>query len=83
MSFFGGREDEFGDFLACSLFSPVFEFTGQDQARATAEACLLALLDPSAAAAQAAPATAPASSPVNAGKRNFLRGRWGDPATPS
>jgi len=83
MSFFGGHEDAFGDYLSCSLFSPVFEFTGQDEARATAEACLLALLDPSAAAAQAAPATAAASAPVDAGKRNFLRGRWGDPAAQS
>jgi [NiFe] hydrogenase assembly HybE family chaperone len=77
MSFFGGREDGFGDYLACSLFSPVFEFTDQDHARATAEACLLALLDPAAAAAQAAPAKAP----VDAGKRNFLRGRSVGPAT--
>jgi [NiFe] hydrogenase assembly HybE family chaperone len=77
MSFLGGREGEAGEFLSCSLFSPMFEFADHDTARATAEACLLALLDPDAAAAKAA-AESPAPAPVS--KRDFLRGRWLDPA---
>jgi len=78
MSFFGGHEEDIGEYLACSLFSPMFEFADQASARAMAEACLLALLDPAAAAVQAAPAKAS----VDAGKRNFLRGRRDDPTMP-
>jgi [NiFe] hydrogenase assembly HybE family chaperone len=80
MSFFGGREAEFGEYLACSLFSPMFEFADHGGATATAEACLLALLQPQVAAAQAAPA-APAA-PADAGKRDFLRGRWHEERPP-
>jgi len=49
MSFLAGREGEVGEYLSCSLFSPVFEFAGHDVARQTAEACLTALFDPAAA----------------------------------
>jgi [NiFe] hydrogenase assembly HybE family chaperone len=72
LSFLGGREGELGDYLSCSLFSPVLEFADHDTARACAEACLLALFDPDAAATQ----------PVPVSKRDFLRGRWRDPAEP-
>jgi [NiFe] hydrogenase assembly HybE family chaperone len=77
LSFLAGREGEVGEYLACSLFSPMFEFGDHASARQTAEACLLALFDPEAAAAQAA-AAQPAAVPVS--KRDFLRGRWHDPA---
>jgi [NiFe] hydrogenase assembly HybE family chaperone len=71
LSFLGGREGEAGEYLTCSLFSPVFEFADQAAARQMAEACLLALLDPQAAAAQAAPAREPQPS---LSRRRFLGG---------
>jgi len=77
MSFLAGREGEVGEYLSCSLFSPVFEFAGHDVARQTAEACLAALFDP---AAGGRPATEPAqeqdAEPASVSKRDFLRGRW-------
>lgn len=73
LSFLGGREGEAGEFLACSLFSPVFEFADPVAARQMAEACLLALLDPQAAAEQAAAARA--TPPMS--RRRFLRGAGG------
>jgi [NiFe] hydrogenase assembly HybE family chaperone len=79
MSFLGGREGEAGEYLSCSLFSPMFEFAGHDDARATAEACLLALLDPDAAAAQVAAESTP---PPPMRRREFLSGRR-EPAAPS
>ena len=36
--FIGGRDALLGDYQACSLFSPMFEFANQDGARATAVA---------------------------------------------
>ena len=44
--FIGGREDAIGEYQACSLFSPMFEFADHATARQTAEACLRALFDP-------------------------------------
>jgi [NiFe] hydrogenase assembly HybE family chaperone len=73
LGFLAGREGEAGEYLSCSLFSPVFEFADQAAARQMAEACLLALLDPEAAAAQAGAG----SGPAQPGKREFLRGNWG------
>jgi [NiFe] hydrogenase assembly HybE family chaperone len=70
LSFLAGREGEAGEYLACSLFSPMFEFADHATARQTAEACLGALFDP----ATAAPPAAAAPPPVS--KRDFLRGRW-------
>ncbi len=43
--FIGGRDPALGDYQACSLFSPMFEFTDQHGARATALAALDALFD--------------------------------------
>ena len=43
--FIGGREDAIGEYQACSLFSPMFEFADHETARLTAEACLKALFD--------------------------------------
>jgi [NiFe] hydrogenase assembly HybE family chaperone len=76
MSFLAGREGEVGEYLACSLFSPVFEFADQTAARQTADACLLALFEPEAALAQASPAVQ--AAPVDRGRRAFLRGRRQD-----
>lgn len=43
--FIAGREDTLGDYLACSLFSPMFEFDDQETARLTASAARAALFD--------------------------------------
>lgn len=48
--FIGAHEPGLGDFEACSLFSPMFEFTDQPAAVATAEAVLKQLREPVAAA---------------------------------
>ena len=61
--FIGGRDALVGDYQACSLFSPMFEFADQGGAQATAEAVLAGLL---CAATPAAPAVS---------KRDFLFGR--------
>lgn len=71
--FIGGRDPVLGDYQACSLFSPMFEFADQAGARATALAALDALFD----AAQRASADRPqhdaaASRPVT--KRELLFG---------
>jgi [NiFe] hydrogenase assembly HybE family chaperone len=65
--FVAGCEDEIGEFHACSLFSPMFEFADHAAARLTAEAALQALLDP-ANGDDAPRGGAPMS------KREFLRG---------
>ena len=80
MSFLAGREGEVGEYLSCSLFSPMFEFAEHDVARQTAEACLVALFDP-AVAGQPAAEPGPRAEPAPVSKRDFLRGRWHRPAT--
>lgn len=83
MSFLAGREGELGDYLACSLFSPVFEFADQGAARQTAVACLVALFDRATAAGQSAEDQKPqAAAPSAINKRDFLRGRWHRRAEP-
>ena len=79
LSFLAGREGEVGEYLSCSLFSPVFEFADHDAARQTAEACLTALFDTATAAPPPELATEPAA-PAAVSKRDFLRGRWQAPA---
>jgi [NiFe] hydrogenase assembly HybE family chaperone len=75
LSFLAASEGEVGDYLSCSLFSPVFEFADHDTARQTAEACLSALFD--AATGAKPPALAEdRAAPESASKRDFLRGRW-------
>jgi [NiFe] hydrogenase assembly HybE family chaperone len=75
--FIGGRDGELGDYQACSLFSPMFDFADHEAARATAEAALAALFDvgnrPDSPVPAAAPVgtTAPAA---NLSKRSFLFG---------
>jgi [NiFe] hydrogenase assembly HybE family chaperone len=79
--FIGGRDAELGDYQACSLFSPMFEFADPPGARATALAALAALFDPGQRAQGTdfpAPPPAPALS-----KRDFLFGhRGGVPREP-
>ena len=82
--FIGGHEPTLGDYQACSLFSPMFEFADQSEARATALAALEALFDPASREAppdRAAPlsgATTPAAVSAEAApmlsKRDFLFG---------
>ena len=43
--FIGGREETVGEYQACSLFSPMFEFADHATARQTAEVCLHARFD--------------------------------------
>jgi [NiFe] hydrogenase assembly HybE family chaperone len=64
--FIAGHEPAFGNFEACSLFSPMFEFADQATARATAEAVLNGLRRP--AMAEATPPALPA-------RRAFFLGR--------
>ena len=85
--FIGGREPTLGDYQSCSLFSPMFEFADQREARSTALAALDALFDPAsreaASADPAAPSAAqtpppaeqpPAERPPRLSKREFLFG---------
>jgi [NiFe] hydrogenase assembly HybE family chaperone len=62
--FVAGREDTVGEYQACSLFSPMFEFADHAAARLTAQAALTALFD--AVHDEAAPSPA---------RRAFLGGR--------
>ena len=86
--FIGSRDDVLGDYQACSLFSPMFEFADHASAVATAQAALAALFDarhhagadlPPAAAAISAPAPAPAPDARTLSKRGFL---FGTPSPP-
>jgi [NiFe] hydrogenase assembly HybE family chaperone len=43
--FIAGHEDTLGEYLACSLFSPMFEFADHETARLTASAARAALFD--------------------------------------
>ncbi len=67
--FLGAHDAELGPWLACSLFSPMFEFDSAAAAEATAAAALQALLGD-----DAGPSPAP---PADAGKRAFLFGAGG------
>ena len=82
--FIGGHDPALGDYQACSLFSPMFEFANPQGAHDTAVASMAALFDgatrepgearaaPAAADATAAGAAAPAPRAVS--KRDFLFG---------
>jgi [NiFe] hydrogenase assembly HybE family chaperone len=79
--FIGGRAPALGDYQACSLFSPMFEFANHGGARDTAVAALDALFDGTnreageVAHAPAVPASpAPARTPHALSKRDFLFG---------
>jgi [NiFe] hydrogenase assembly HybE family chaperone len=75
--FIGGRDPALGDYQACSLFSPMFEFSDPANARDTAVAALAALFDRASreageAAVDAQARLSPAVRPVS--KRDFLFG---------
>lgn len=87
--FIGSHDAVLGDYQACSLFSPMFEFSDQAAAEATAMASLAALFDAATrlgsdvppvetgapASAGPAPATpAPAAAGPALSKRDFLFG---------
>jgi [NiFe] hydrogenase assembly HybE family chaperone len=70
--FIAAHEPRLGDYHACSLFSPMFEFADQETARVAASAARAALLDPGANE----PASASDESPQLGApmtKRDFLR----------
>jgi [NiFe] hydrogenase assembly HybE family chaperone len=78
--FIGGFESTIGDYQACSLFSPMFDFDHQAGAHDTAAAALEALFDlahreadETGVAADAPAAAAPAARPLS--KRDFLFGQ--------
>ena len=58
--FIGARDPALGDYQACSLFSPMFEFASQQGAHDTAVAALDALFD----AASREPGELPSAGPV-------------------
>jgi [NiFe] hydrogenase assembly HybE family chaperone len=81
--FIGARDPVLGDYQACSLFSPMFDFADQVGAHDTAVAALEALFDagsreagevalPPRTAAEAPVQPAPAAKPMS--KRDFLFG---------
>jgi len=72
--FIGGRDADLGDYQACSLFSPMFEFADDEAACATAEAALAALFDAGNRPDSPAPAAEPAAPAPTLSKRSFLFG---------
>ena len=72
--FIGSRDASLGDYQACSLFSPMFDFADHAGARATALAALEALFD--SRQRDAAEVRAEAPQPARTiSKRGFLFGR--------
>ena len=63
--FIGNRDAVLGDYQACSLFSPMFEFADQTAARDTALAALVALFDAAHRAGPDAPQTRSAAAAVS------------------
>ena len=79
-AFLGSDEPETGPFLACSLVSPMDQFSEQRAALATAEAALALLHQPPAAPARGCAPAAPPKEvrvdlPKPLSKRAFLFGR--------
>ena len=75
--FIGGRDAELGDYQACSLFSPMFEFSDPASAHDTAVAALDALFDRASRDAGEVAVQVPASPSTTArpvSKRDFLFG---------
>lgn len=71
--FVGARDAAAGEYLACSLFSPVLEFADQDTARAVAAQALLALLD-ARTAHEPGPVEQRVAAPLT--RRDLLRARF-------
>ena len=85
--FIGARDAALGDYQACSLFSPMFEFADAEAARDTAVAALAALFDTATREAGAVPLAPSAGAkagdravaetlpiPKTVSKRDFLFG---------
>ena len=70
--FVAGREETIGEYQACSLFSPMFEFADHESARLTAQAALQALFDAANGDTAYAPPAPPARPLLS--KRAFLGG---------
>lgn len=82
LKFIAERDDQLGPYQACSLFSPMSAFRGQDDARAAAEAVLHGLFSETPAAE---PVVVPRVGPLAElqeavaapmSKRDFLRGSF-------
>ncbi|MCC7215314.1 MAG: [NiFe]-hydrogenase assembly chaperone HybE [Burkholderiales bacterium] len=71
--FVGAHDGAAGEYLACSLFSPVFEFADQVTARAVAEQALVALLD-AGTAHESGPIERRIEAPLT--RRDLLRGSF-------
>jgi [NiFe] hydrogenase assembly HybE family chaperone len=69
--FIGARHAALGDYQACSLFSPMFDFANQEGARDTARAVLGALFD-----GPPAPSTPPTAAPAMAEPRALSKREW-------
>jgi [NiFe] hydrogenase assembly HybE family chaperone len=69
--FIGARHAALGDYQACSLFSPMFDFANQEGARDTALAVLGALFE-----RPAATLTSPAAAPAIAAPRALSKREW-------
>jgi [NiFe] hydrogenase assembly HybE family chaperone len=69
-----GDIEGIGKIASCSLFSPMFDFTAMDQARATAEAAFVEILLPPAEHERP---VAKVASAVD--RRRFLRGELAEP----
>lgn len=85
--FIGAQDAQLGPWLACSLFSPMFEFADMATAEATALAVLQGLFEAPAAAAAAATPVPPAQPEAAArapepSRRGFLFGNSGAGARP-
>ena len=71
--FISGLDEALGEYQACSLFSPMFQFTDQEAARLTALAALESLLD-GAMHEQGPAAGQRAGGETAMTKRNFILG---------
>lgn len=81
LPFTGAREDDLGAFESCSLFSPMFEFSAQEEARVVAEEVLLEIRRSDAGKATANHPVGPVTAMErNMGRpydrRAFLGGRF-------
>ena len=67
-AFLGSEEDGLGEFQTCALFSPMSAFANQDEARLTARASMVALMQPRAddSGASAAASETPPSTTISA-----------------
>lgn len=84
LKFIAERNERLGSYQACSLFSPMNEFAGQEDARAAAQAVLQGLFSEAAPLEPAAAPVPPAgplaemreavAAPMS--KRDFLRGSF-------